>query len=98
MTVFSTREAIKQYKQNCNYIENNHILPPRCEVEFLFKHNEHLLHGIARHVYKANGREKNVFCDLNYEHSFNDGTTTFSEEIAAKALLMLQGPLDDELL
>lgn len=91
LAVFSTREAIAQYKENCFYIENNHTLPPRLEVEFLVKQNEHLLFGIADHVYKANGREKNVFCDMIYDHSFNDGTTTFQEVLAAKALLLLKG-------
>lgn len=93
MSVFSTRKAIEQYRLNCQYIDNNYVEPnelnyvePPYEVEFLIKHNEHLLFGIAHHIFKANGKEKNVFCDLIY--NLYDKNQTLYETVGA--LLMLR--------
>lgn len=90
MKVFSTKAAIEQYRNNCFYIENNYSEPPKFEIEFLIKHNEHLLHAIANHVYKPNGLEKNVFCDLLYNFKENGAITTGDKALVAKDLKKLK--------
>lgn len=78
MSRFSHARAIDQYRQNCHYIQsyfdeqptylNGGRRVPTFEAEFLIKHNDHLLHGIAKDIYDNNGqgKEKNVFCNVKY--------------------------------
>lgn len=68
MTTFSHERAINQYYNNCDYIQTKTSDNPTFEVEFLVKHNDHLLHAIAKNIFDntGQGKEKNVFCKLKY--------------------------------
>ena len=55
--VFSTEAAIKQFKINCEYIEQNIKTNPTYEVEHLILHNYHLLQEAAKINFDDDGIE-----------------------------------------